>query len=168
MKRLLRGLLGGEEETAPAPEALEAQREAQNLRLELAEKEAQIERLRQEVERLRSRQQTLAQEGAQTQMEKLFSDAAAPVVQLVTQADLEKQGKAVQARDVLTVARRLVRALERHGLTLEGEPGQQVAFDPERHQSMNAGVNPNPGEMVTVRFVGASYQGKIRYKAIVA
>ncbi len=154
--------------TAPAVDALRLQTEVQSLRMELEARERTIDNLKQETERLRLRQDELLNDTVALRMEKLFNDLAAPASQILTQADLlEKQGKPVQARDVLSVARRMVRALERSGLSFEGQVGQAVEFDPNRHTPMQGGAQPALGQPVTVRFVGAAYQGKIIYKAIV-
>ncbi len=91
----------------------------------------------------------------------------APASQILTQADLlEKQGKPVQARDVLAVARRMLRALERYGLAFAGQTGEQVFFDPNQHTPINEAAQPQAGQPVTIRFAGVTYQGKMIYKAI--
>ena len=142
--------------------------ELQALRLDLAARDEQIARLAAEVERLRAQQDRLAGERAAVQLESLMSELASPVAQLTTQADLlENQGKPVQARDVLAITRRLIRALERRGLALAGVPGLQTQYDPAKHQPIHAGVNPQPGQAVTIRFAGVTYGGKIIVKAIV-
>lgn len=154
----------------PSFEALSAQKELQTLRLELDARDQTIQALKQEIERLRYRQDQLAEELARNQIEALFTDLSAPASQILTQADLlENQGKPVQARDVLSVARRMVRVLERRGVSFEGTPGQSVQFDPNRHTPLNAqsGQVYRPGQPVTVRFAGASHAGKLLYKAVV-
>ena len=101
----------------------------------------------------------------QTKLELLFADAAAPVAQLLTQLHLQEEGKPVQAKDVLIVAKRLVRTLKDNGLTLEGSIGKQVPFDPTRHEPLGTDVLLNRGQSVIVRFVGVAYQGKLLRKA---
>ncbi len=153
---------------APEGEILPLQREVQTLRIELDAREQSIANLKSEVERLRSRQEQLVGETVATKLTGLFSDLAGPASQILTQADLlENQGKPVQARDVLSVARRLVRAIERHGVVFEGKIGEQAAFDPNRHTPISSSSAPQAGQPVTIRFAGVSYQGKIIYKAIV-
>jgi molecular chaperone GrpE (heat shock protein) len=66
---------------------------------------------------------------------------------------------------VLTVARRLVRALEDNGLTVEGSVGERVPFDPDHHEPLSADVSLQAGQMVVVRFVGVAYRGKLLRKA---
>ena len=152
----------------PAADILSAKSEVQALRMDLNAREQRIESLQQEIERLQARQGQLVTETVNARMEALLSDLAGPASQIHTQADLlETQGKPVQARDVLSVARRMVRALERHGLTFEGQLGEQVAFDPNHHTPLSGASHPQPGQMVTIRFVGVAHQGKMLYKAIV-
>lgn len=156
--------------SSPQPETagrvLALEREVQNLRLELQEREQAAARLQQDLERLRSGASTRLNQAVAAQLEQLLGDAASPVVQLVTQAHLlEVEGKPVQARDVLAVAKRLVRLLEDHGLILVGQVGQQVNFDPDQHEPLQTGANPTTGQTVVIRFVGVTYQGKLLRKA---
>jgi molecular chaperone GrpE (heat shock protein) len=85
----------------------------------------------------------------------------------LTQAHLvEKEGKPVAARDILVVARRLVRVLEGHGLQIEGCAGERTAFDPNRHQFLAAAAaTATPDQPVVVRFPAALFQGKVLLKA---
>lgn len=145
---------------------LELEREAQNLRLELKERERVVANLKGELERQRSGASDRVAEAVQAQVEQLLADAAAPVAQLLTQAHLlEVEGKPVQAKDVLAVAKRLVRTLEDNGLTPEGSVGETVPFDPNRHEPLSADASLKPGQPVTLRFVGVAYQGKLLRKA---
>lgn len=161
-------------ETPPAPpvisesEVLVLQKEAQALRMEMQARDESIAKLKQEIERQRARQEQIINETVNTRLVTIFTDLAAPASQILTQADLlENQGKPVQARDVLSVARRMVRTLERHGMVFDGNIGSQAAFDPDRHTPMNASTTPQDGQPVTIRFAGVAYQGKTIYKAIV-
>lgn len=176
MKKIFQNLFSRQEATPQAPQAAEqapvdalaARSQSQSLRMELNAREQRIAALEQELELLHARQDRLVAEMVSARMEALLSDLAGPASQINTQSDLlENQNKPVQARDVLLVARRMVRALERHGLTLEGNLGEQVAFDPNRHTPLNGANQPQPGQPVTIRFVGVAHQGKILYKAIV-
>lgn len=161
------------DDLARAVEALaqlrrEAERERQRLEAEVASREQLITTLRQEIGRQRRNESGLVEEVWREHVERLLTDAAAPASQLLTQAHLsEVEGKPVRERDVLSVAKRLVRALENHGLKLEGEVGQVVAFDPDRYAPLNPDVSPEPGERVVVRFLGASFGGKVIRKAVV-
>ncbi len=146
--------------------SLQSEKEVQSLRIELQERDATIEKLRQEIERLRSRQDELLTELLQNHLGALFSDLSAPASQILTQAFLqEEEQKPVQARDVLFVARRMIRTLEQHGLVFEEKVGEQVTFDPNRHTPIGGGNHPQAGQPVTVRFTGTSYAGKIISKA---
>lgn len=142
------------------------EREAQGLRLDLQEKERAVANLTSELERLRSSEVARINEAAQAQMEQLLTDLASPVAQLLTQAHLlEVEGKPVQVKDVLTVARRLVRVLEDEGLTLEGKVGETVSFDPNHHEPLSGNISLTSGQNVVIRFVGITLQGKVLRKA---
>jgi molecular chaperone GrpE (heat shock protein) len=168
---------GGDGSAAPVGETaletaggglLELQKETQLLRIELETREQSIAALKQEIERLRLRQEQMIAETVAARLGGLFNDLAGPASQILTQADLlERQDRPVQARDVLAVARRMVRALERYGISFDGQAGQQVAYDPNRHAPITSGAAPTSGQMVTIRFAGVMYQGKTIYKAMV-
>lgn len=142
------------------------QRELQVVRLELQEREQTLSRLQQEIERQRSGSSARLGEAVQVHFEQLLADAAGPVSQLATQAHLlEVEGKPVQARDVLAVAKRLVHLLEDHGLVLVGQVGQAASFDPNQHDVIQSGLTLTPGQRVVIRFAGVAYQGKLLRKA---
>ena len=169
MWKWLRRWAGKPEPAGEDPEGREKlvlEREVQGLRLELESRDQMVADLKRELERARKDESARVTGAVQAQMERLLTDAAAPVAQLFTQAYLlEAEGKPVQAKDVLAVARRMVRVLEDNGLTLEGHVGETMSFDPNRHEPLSAEAAPKPGEAVTVRFVGVSYSGKVIRKA---
>ncbi len=151
---------------APEERVLLLEREVQRLRLELAEERERTARLQGALEQQRGDVDGLVRERVGAQMERMLTDAAAPVAQLLTQAYLvEVEERPVAARDVLAVARRLVRSLEDVGLTVEGRIGERVAFDPARQEPLSAAALPERGQMVAVRFVGVAYRGKVLRKA---
>ncbi|MBN1954048.1 MAG: nucleotide exchange factor GrpE [Anaerolineae bacterium] len=150
----------------PADErALALEGELQRLRLELQERERSLAQLQAELERQRGGAGARLAESVQAQVMALLGDVAAPAAQLLTQAHLHEQGRPLQAGDVLAVARRLLRALEDHGLTVEGQVGQIVPFDPDHHEPLRAEVSPRPGQDVVVRFVGLAHQGQLLRRA---
>lgn len=168
MSNWLKRLFGKPEQTLPPvnEHVLSLEQEAQGLQLELAERDQLVANLKQELERQRSGANVQVTEAVQVQVERVLADVAAPVSQLLTQAHLlEVESKPVQARDVLVVAKRLVRSLEDHGLTLTGEVGQRVAFNPDHHEPLGPEVGLSPGQLVVVRFVGVAYHGKLLRKA---
>lgn len=168
MLKWLRRALGQPSEAAPQADdrALALDREAQGLRLELEERERSVASLKSELERQRGGESIRVAEAVQSRIEKLMADVAAPVAQLLTQAYLlEVEGKAVQAKDVLVVAKRLVRALEDEGLTLEGGVGETASFDPNRHELLGGQATLAPGHAVVVRFSGVLYRGRLIRKA---
>ncbi|MBI3945534.1 MAG: nucleotide exchange factor GrpE [Armatimonadetes bacterium] len=168
MAKWLRGLLGGgKPPEAPTTEgALAAAREARALRLELEERDRALANLKGELERARAGESARVAAAVSAEWERLAADAAGPVAQLLTQARLlEAEGKPVQAKDVLAVARRLVRVLQEHGLEAVGAVGDAAAFEPNRHEPLGGEAAPAPGEGVVVRLVGIAYRGKVLRKA---
>jgi molecular chaperone GrpE (heat shock protein) len=144
---------------------LALERDVQTLRLDLEERDRQIAALRAELEREQRTLTSRVQEAVREAIERLLADAAVPAAQLLTQAHLtEREGRLPAPRDILLVARRLVRVLEDHGVEWEGRVGESVAFDPNRHQLLGAETVP-PGQRVVVRFSGAVFHGKMLRKA---
>jgi molecular chaperone GrpE (heat shock protein) len=157
----------GPEPTPNTDERLLAlERELQELRLKLQERDQAISRLQQELEWQRSGASARLDQAVQAQLEQLLTDAAGPVTQLATQAYLlEVESKPVQARDILVVAKRLVHLLEDHGLTLAGQVGQTAGFDPNQHEPLQSEVSLRVGQPVVIRFAGVTYRGKLLRKA---
>jgi molecular chaperone GrpE (heat shock protein) len=143
-----------------AEHVLALEREAQDLRLQLQECRAKLAALEQE--RQRERAGEARREGER--VGQLLERVAAPVAQLSTQAHLLEEGKPVQARDVLAVARRIVRALEDEGLAVEGTVGAEVSFDPDRHAPLGGG-EVKRGEKVVVRFPAVCREGRVVHRA---
>jgi molecular chaperone GrpE len=154
-----------EQEKTPDEGSLAQAGESQRLRLELEDRERQLELLKDEVTRLRVSAQELSEAARSAQMERLLADSAAPVTQLMTQAYLlDVQGRPLQARDVLAVARRLIQVLEEQGMQVMGKIGEIQPFDPDRHEPMASGLAIEPGTPVTVRFVGIAYHDHLLKK----
>jgi molecular chaperone GrpE (heat shock protein) len=141
------------------------EREIQNLKLELTERDQLIDKLKQQLEQQRTTESNNIDSAVQNQIEQLLADTAASVTQLLTQAHLLEQGKPVQAKDVLLVAKRLIRTLEDNGLTLTGKVGETVPFDSNLHEPLSASTTITPDTDVVVRFAGVAYQGKVIRKA---
>ncbi|MBI4324358.1 MAG: nucleotide exchange factor GrpE [Chloroflexi bacterium] len=151
---------------APAERLLELEREAQYLRLSLADREKELAEVQRALERQRAGEEARVNEALQQQWDRLFTEVATPVAQLSTQAHLlETAGQTVQAKDVLAVAKRLVRLLEERGLKIEGNVGETVGFDPNRHEPLSAEAAPALNRPVVVRLVGICYRGHILRKA---
>lgn len=145
---------------------IELEREVQSLRLELAEQKKAAERLKLELERQRGEENARL---VSVQLERLFNDVASPASQLLMQAHLLRmEEKPLQASDILSVGLRLVRVLEDYGLSAVGSVGEQVAFNPNKHDLLSTDMAVSPGETVIIRLVGIAYQGKLLRRAGVA
>lgn len=91
---------------------------------------------------------------ARDQRRLFFNSAAEMLVQLPSVRKAVAEGAPLQARDVLPLLAPLDPALERLGLTRIGEPGEEVPFDPTRHQMAGNEPAPERGTPVKVVFVG--------------
>lgn len=154
-------------EGAPTPVQVSASpSEIQALKLDLQEKEEQLKRTQQELERQRSHQEELVEGKVRTALSQVIEEAATPVSQLLTQIHLmDAEEKPVQARDIMTVAKRMVKVLQAHGMHLIGSVGDQVTFDPNRHMPLSNQTSLEPGQSARVRFVGIAYQDQVIRKA---
>lgn len=140
----------------------------QALKLEIAERDRQINQLKGRLDSVESQNTVAAIERTSARIEAIFQDASSAVSQLLTQAYLlENENKPVQAADVLQVARRLIRAMESNGMVVEAQPGSTVLYDPSRHSPLTTSTLIAEDQTVTIRLAGISYQGKIILKAVV-
>jgi molecular chaperone GrpE (heat shock protein) len=145
---------------------LAAQSQIQTLRLQLEERDKAFAQLKAELERHRGTVQGQTDEAARTRSQRLMQNAAAAAAQLALQGHLlESEGKPVQARDVLAVARSLLRTLENEGLKLENQPGQLVSFDPNRHEPLSTDTQLFVGQPARIKLPELSFQGALLRKA---
>lgn len=161
----IKGLFRQQESNKIDEKLLTLERELQSLRLELTERDQLIDKLKQQLEKQRTSENNNIDSAVQNQIEQLLTDTAAPVTQLLTQAHLLEEGKPVQAKDVLLVAKRFISTLEDNGLTIVGQVGETVSFDSNLHEPLSASTAINPDGEAVVRFAGVSYQGKVIRKA---
>lgn len=141
----------------------------------IRELEMEVESLEQSIHRLRAdnqRSQISVKEQFNAEMnahlEHIMQQAASPVSQILTQSWLNDGKKtSIQAADVLTVSRRLIRVLENAGMQILHTPGEIAAFDANQHLPLNAGTTLQNGQTVLVRFAGIAWQGRILLKAAV-
>ncbi len=153
----------GEARSGNEARSLDLESEVQSLRLELAERGARIAALEQETDRERSSRRVDGM--VEGHVARWLESAAAPASQLKTQAHLvQVEEKPVQARDVLAVARQLLRVLEDAGMRFEGEVGDVVTFDPDRHRPLGE-ASLSRGDQVRIRFVAVKLGERVIHKA---
>lgn len=167
LKDLFRGMIRPAS-TINKANTLSVNRELQELRLTLQEREALIERLKARAAGADS-QQAAEQAGLQAHfLESFFSDAAAPISQLLLQEHLSlKAGKALPPEEIFKMFRKLLEVFHQRGLQIEGVSGQAIAFDAARHQPLDGRDNFSSGDSVRVRIPGILYQDKIIRRAMV-
>jgi molecular chaperone GrpE (heat shock protein) len=145
---------------------LALERACQALRLELEDAQRSLTHAGHDLERERGGGRERVEQASRARVEHLLGAMASPLAQLATQAHLaEAEGRQVAVGDVLAVARRLLRSLEREGVEQVGSVGVAVAFDPALHESIGAAAPLEAGSPAVVRFVGFAYKGVTLRKA---
>lgn len=97
---------------------------------------------------------------------KFLREASSPLSQLILQAHIaEAKGSVLTAADVLVHVKRLVGVLEGNGVTILGQPGEDLPYDPSRHEAVDMVVSG--GTPVCIRFPGLEYGGVVVRKALV-
>lgn len=128
----------------------------------------QLARLNSELERLRQEKNSVTAESLRNAYENLFKDLSSPISQLLLQIHLASGTEhALTAADVLVHVKILIATLERHGVTVVGQPGEIQRFDPNLHQPLTNEFQPASSDLVCIRFPGISYQGTLLRKAAV-
>jgi len=151
-----------------ADDVLNQNSELQRVKLELSEQDNLIRTLKGDLERMRNTEKERIAELLQAQMQKLMSNFAAPITQIATHTHLlEVEKKPLQSKDVLAVAKRMVKVLEDEGLTLLGGVNEIVPFDGNYHQPLTSQIRLQHGDRVVVRLAGASFAGRVLRKASV-
>jgi molecular chaperone GrpE (heat shock protein) len=157
------------EKTQPVEEngsALQAESEAAALRLDLNEAKKQIEALARELAVERSARADAVDAAAAARLEPVLADLSTVMAQLAVQSHLIDEGKPVGAKDVMALAQKLVRTLEKLGLVSFGAPGEETTFDPALHQVLGGG-SPSIDAIVVIRMPGYRLGKKTLQKAMV-
>jgi molecular chaperone GrpE (heat shock protein) len=145
---------------------LELERQLQECRLALAERDRSVQRMRADLDRARNSSEDEAVQRGRAEVEQLVDSMGASLVQLVTQAQLHRNGTVpVRVDDVVAVGTRLMRSLRAAGVDTLGELGEEVAFDPDRHDLLSTSGAPEVGVPVRIRMVGLSYQDRVLRRA---
>ncbi len=144
---------------------LDLKSDIQGLRLDLDRREEEIRQLKDELFRLRTREDQKARGVLEARLEALMEELASPAAQILTQIHLhEKEGRTLEPRDVIATSGRLVRILMDNGLEAISEPGSREQFDPARHEPLGQ-ETISAGDPVLVRFAGFAYNGKVIRRA---
>lgn len=142
------------------------QRVQQDLFTQIKERDAQIARLRQEYTALEERLARTAEETAQAERLALFRRLQPIVTQLPAMQAAVAQGADISTRDVLDLLAPLDEMLRDLGFEVIGQAGEEVNYDPQRHNPVGRGARSvTPDDRVRVRYVGYLYQGRVICKA---
>ncbi len=98
---------------------------------------------------------------------KLLQGAASPLSQLALQVHLASKDEiSLTAADVLVHVKRLITVFEQQGMTIIGQPGEVLSYDPVSHEPVDAGSYP-VGLAVRVRYPGLAYKATVIRKTAV-
>lgn len=137
------------------------------LELDLRERDAQLARVREEYERLRTQAERERAGAANAGFDALARRLAPLLSQLATMQALAEGERPLRAEDVLKLFAKVEHVLAEAGLARIGAVGEQVAFDTRVHQRMS-GADVRDGDPVTLRFVGYRLGEAILLKAMVS
>ena len=128
--------------------------------------DADLESCRQEYQKL---QQQLKQQ--QTSLESEFQQASLQTIeswllQWPTAAAAVHKNPQLPAARLLTLVEPIEQLLRHWGVTATASVGEELAYNPQKHQLMKG--TAEPGEMVEVRYVGYKQGDKLLHKAKVS
>lgn len=145
----------------------ECQAQVASLRMDLAEREKQMEQMRLEYAALELAGQRALAGAGQEQMEKLFKKLAGSLANLTVLTAMAEAGRDVEVTDLTHLIRSLEKELVRAGLEPIGTPGEESSFDTSCHQRMSGGAVQS-GIPVTVHIPGYRLGEKVLLKAMVS
>lgn len=141
-------------------------RQSDELLRQLDERDAEIERLRQEYAMLEAKQSTSETASTRDTHLDVFRRIQGIATHLPTMQVAVSEGADVRAQDVLALLRPLDQLLADLGFEMIGSAGQETSYDPTRHRAVGTGAQSvSPQDKVRVRFVGYLYGGEVVCKA---
>ncbi|MBN1929824.1 MAG: nucleotide exchange factor GrpE [Chlorobiaceae bacterium] len=155
LQRLLAALKGNDR--------IEAQAIA-TLRVELAERDKEIARLKKEYALLREQSKAQVERAGGEALEGIVSQCAAPLATLSAMQARHAEKGDLNPADLLQVASSFRKILAEGGLEQIGVVGETQPYDPALNQMLD-GSRPQPGEPVLIRFAGFRFNGKLVAKA---
>ncbi|BBC22460.1 helix-turn-helix domain-containing protein [Pseudanabaena sp. ABRG5-3] len=127
-----------------------------------------IASLREEYQHL---QQTLAnqQQELRSQFEReTIQQLESLLLQLPSAAYAAQNNPSMLAKNILPLLRPIDTLLQKWGITAIGSVGEEVAYDPQRHQLMEGSEELEEGSSVIIRYIGYIQGEKLLYRARVA
>lgn len=127
-----------------------------------------IASLREEYQRL---QQTLAnqQQELRSQFEReTIQQLESLLLQLPSAAYAAQNNPDMLAKNILPLLRPIDALLQKWGITAIGSVGEEVAYNPQRHQLMEGSDEIEEGSSVIIRYIGYIQGEKLLYRARVA
>ncbi len=147
---------------------MELETSLQLLRLQIDDDAEIIRELKCDLARVKTQQEQMVSNTVNHHIENLMNEVASPVAQLLSQVHLlEEEKKPIQAKDVLLVSKRLIKALRSAGLEVRGEIGQIAPADSSLHQLAASNEVLQERDEVVIRMPAIAYRNKILRRAVV-
>jgi molecular chaperone GrpE (heat shock protein) len=152
---------------APPPEPGDPRARIAALELDLRARDAELNRVRAEYERLGGQAERERAGAAAAGLGALARHLAPLLSQLATIQALAEGGREVRVQDILKLFGKVESVLAEAGLARIGTVGEQVPFDTRLHQRLS-GADVADDAAVAVRFVGYRLGETILLKALVS
>lgn len=134
------------------------------LRLQLEERNREVERVKKEYALQREQARLQGEQAVGDALEGIVRECAAPLATLAAmEARHRKQGD-LHPPDLFRVVASLQTPLARRGMEQIGQVGEELSYDPALHQVLD-NARLEPGDSVRIRFVGFRFNGKLVSKA---
>ncbi|NTU54050.1 MAG: nucleotide exchange factor GrpE [Chlorobiaceae bacterium] len=139
-------------------------RDVAALRLDLAERNEEVARLRKEYALQKEESRGQIDRAATEGIEGLIRQCAGPLATLSAMRARHREQGDVNPVDLFHVLASFEKILAERGLQPIGVVGEEAPYDPSLHQMLD-GSRPQPGEPVQIRFAGYRFKGKLIAKA---
>jgi len=156
LQRLFSALKGGA--------GAENGRDAAGLRIELAERNEEIARLRKEFVLQREQSRAQSERAAGDAVEGIVRQCAAPLAAISAMQARHHEHGDLNPSDLFQVVSSFQSILAERGLEQIGAVGEQHPYDWALHQMLD-GTTPQVDQPVQIRFVGFRFNGKLIAKA---
>lgn len=142
------------------------ERNLNDLSAQLDERDARIEKLKEEYKALQARQSNQTLASTHDERLSLFKNLEPLATQLPTLHQSVVDGADISAKEVLEMLAPLDAMFGDLGFKRIGKPGSTVRFDKTRHRAVGKGARSvEDGDEVRVRYVGYTHEGDVVAKA---
>jgi molecular chaperone GrpE (heat shock protein) len=155
------------EATGENEEVISLRCDLATLKLDLEKAHLSLSSTKRQIDDIELRQRVIAVQEAESRLDEMFANLAAPLSQLRMQQTLMESGRNISSQSVMALARQFADAVESMGLLPIGRIGETIEYDPQRFHPLSSEVVMKPGDRAVVRIIGYEREGRIIRKAFV-